>query len=136
MFSVEPLGQSGQGEKAMSVSDLAFSLRRCGDSVSLGGLAGLLAIADVRVESLRVERGCSTITEGAEGGVRWVALLSVSVTLASGYVDRAYREGYGPTIALALAAGCDALAADPARVTVRFQTAADRAQGSDFPEES
>lgn len=72
----------------MTPADLATSLRNNGDLVSIGGLEGLLALAEVRIASLhRTRHG-------------WTAV-----------VDHRGRsvDGNGATIALALATACDAL---------------------------
>lgn len=97
----------------MSASDLALSLRTCGEFVSLGGLAGLLASANLRVLSLRAE---SAFDEKA--GVfmpRWAALVSLIQPPPSGprgsLVAPSATEGTGETIAHALAAACDKLVA-------------------------
>jgi len=69
-------------------ADLAMSLRTSGETVSLGGLEGLLALAGVRVTSLhRTRHG-------------WTAV-----------VEREGRraDGGAATLALALAEACDAL---------------------------
>lgn len=72
----------------MTPADLATSLRSNGDFVSLGGLEGLLALAEVRVSSLhRTRHGWTAVVEHA--GRR--------------------ADGGGATIALALAEACDAL---------------------------
>ncbi len=67
---------------------LATSLRNCGDGVTIGGLAGLLALAGGRLVSLH-----------AEGGA-WVARIAF---------NDGEGAGQGATIALALANACEDL---------------------------
>jgi len=83
----------------VSPADLALVLRRQGETVSLGGLAGLLSEAGVRIESVRVERG------RAGSWSHWIALLvPTTPTTWTGC------EGSGATIALALADACERVA--------------------------
>jgi hypothetical protein len=74
----------------VSPADLALSLRTSGEHVSLGSLDGLLALAGIRVESMRADR---------DG---WHVLITRGTDLG-----RLAYEGSGSTMALALAAACE-----------------------------
>lgn len=96
----------------MSASNLALSLRTCGEFVSLGGLAGLLASANLRVLSVRA----ATAFDEKVGGLVpcWAALVAWIQPPPSGPhgspVAPSATEGTGETIAHALAAACEKLA--------------------------